>query len=100
MFEWVPQSRMALRWLVRRNFRSGNDKLNGYRRERRSIGFIAAQICIAALKSPYRLLISACLLPFDRAGSVRSLLKASSWMGMLSAGFGFTFQEYRTNLPS
>jgi succinoglycan biosynthesis protein ExoM len=97
VFERVSQSRMALRWLLRRNFRYGNDKLHAFRREHRTIGYIAGQICIAALKTPYRLLVCACLMPIDRAGAVRSLLKSSYWFGVFSAGIGVTFQEYRAD---
>ena len=91
----IPQ-RMKLGWLVRRNFRYGNDKLHSFRREGRGAAYVGGQLLLAALKSPYRLLASICLIPFDRVEAVRSLLKSSFWVGVVSAGVGFKYEEYRS----
>jgi glycosyltransferase involved in cell wall biosynthesis len=94
--EWVPASRVTLRWLLQRSYRLGTTE--SFCEVDLSPVFQTRMVC--AFKGCRRIVIGAFSLPFScllgKHRAIKTLRYISHSMGMLSGVFGKTYDEYRT----
>ncbi len=94
--EWVPTSRVSVRWLLARAFRVGCSTVRIERRRaspRRSDAGILAHGCWCMLKGALLLGLAALR---GRAAAVRALCLVGYGAGRFHGFGGFTYEEYRT----
>jgi succinoglycan biosynthesis protein ExoM len=95
--EVIPQSRLTVRWLLRRSYRIGTtrslalvylDRPSTPRRIRRALGGVAR------IGSGIVLLVRG--VPEGRVGVIRGLRRVALGAGLITGVFGLRYQEYRT----
>ena len=95
VYECVPQSRMTLRWLIRRTYRIAN--VQGIRRFRRPEGLTFSWVLVNGLKCLARggvHLALAVALRRGKVARVNALLRLVSGAGWLTGLFGLSYREY------
>jgi succinoglycan biosynthesis protein ExoM len=95
VFETTPDSRTSLAWLVRRQFRKGNDNTRIDRKFTRGIRHATARWYKGLGLIAYGIVTLPLALFSGRAAAARSLLNAARGVGRIAAEFGVLYEEYR-----
>ena len=95
VYESVPMARMQIRWLVRRQYRTGIGKMLASRRERELPWRRLVYFSTASVRVCVRLTTSAIWLPFSRGRSAKNFLKAVHSLGVCAGFFGVRYYEYK-----